>query len=491
MIPVPGPFKPTKMPGSELTGVSRIRVLGKTPSLPAAIASTLACSEPEVSYSPMDMNTVDVNITQEPDVAACQKRCEQTEGCAHFSYWEARGDCHLENIYAIATYTRIGFIAGPPSCVKKSGEGFDTVISTLQQQTCFEPDTQYTPVEGAGHVPHPASTVLECQTSCQQYSWCEHFSFNGLTYTCSLQTADAIPVRYQMTMTAGPKRCQGQLWLQFHAGLDWKTVASGTDLRQKFEAAVRYSIAESSPLIEERNVAVISDRASYGLNVQVVVASPQNISTTKIAEEMNSNLNGLRASIIKEVSSIKGISGHAVNIVNTQTLSHGQIIQLTGDTVTDINIERFTPAFVSRPFQGIGSEESAASTANINPSFNLAVKAQTPRKALRVVTSPSGGGGGSTTAASMPVIATLAPRAMVLGAAVAIALLLYTRLSSCVACRRRATTRSELTLRMAGVKALRTSSRDSIGGTSPYTSLEVLRSDRPAPDRQVLLDDDS
>jgi len=452
-----------------LTGKSQISIPGKTLSSPAEIANTLECSEFDVSYSPMDMNTLAVNITQEPDVAACQERCELTRGCAHFSYWEARGDCHLQNIYAVATHTRIGFIGGPPSCVKRSGEDFDTVFSTLQQQTCFDPDTQYTPVEGQGHIPHFANTVLDCQQSCQQYAWCAYFSFNGLTYTCSLQTADATPVRHQMTMTAGPKRCQGQLWLQFHAGLNWLTVGDETRLRQKFEVAVVYSVAKSSSLIHRKNVAVITDHASYGLIARVVVASPQDISIDKIADAINSDLPGLHARIVKEVSSIKGITGHAVNKVNTHSLRTEQIIEYTANKSTVVDIEQLTPAFVSRPFQGIGNP-TAASAAASNPYFNLAVKVQTSGKALRVPQDVQ------------PAVTWVACIAGACAAATFV-LLLYTRSNRHVVCRRR------MVRRTGNVKAQRTSSRDMVGAASNYTSLEVLHGEMPQPDRQLLLGD--
>lgn len=49
------------------------------------------------------------------DVAECQRMCAETMFCAHFSFWEIAGDCHLQDKYAFRTPLP-NFISGNASC---------------------------------------------------------------------------------------------------------------------------------------------------------------------------------------------------------------------------------------------------------------------------------------------------------------------------------------------------------------------------------------
>lgn len=344
----------------------------------AAIAKTLQCSNVSISYEPIDMDLARHPLTQEPDVAACQARCEQVEGCAYFSYWERNGDCHLQNIYAVWQPSRLGFISGPPSCVKSSGEAYSTVISMLQQQACFEEGVQYTPVEGGDRVPGQVRDVLECQRVCQSYSWCAHWSFNALTYYCNLETAEASPLADQRFMTAGPKTCQGLAWLRFSAGLDWRSVPSGTNLREAFESAITRAVLATSPEASKELTMVITDRARRGLHVMVVIASPQSTSIRTITNSINDRLSLLQSNLEKEIVGIPNITADTVVTVDVDSAAvHSVSVDNRKRKSTHVEIERLTPSFVSTPFAGIGmGSASRAQLGVYSDVVGVAVKSQ-------------------------------------------------------------------------------------------------------------------
>jgi len=72
------------------------------------------CFEHDTYYAPVNMNGQDK--TKETDISACQTRCANTNGCAHFSFWPD-GGCHLQDSSATLTTDQLyGGIAGPPAC---------------------------------------------------------------------------------------------------------------------------------------------------------------------------------------------------------------------------------------------------------------------------------------------------------------------------------------------------------------------------------------
>merc|ERR1712061_530825 len=96
-------------------------------------------------------------------------------------------NCHLQGIFASKTPARPGFITGPASCVKDTGDNYMTTISTLQSQVCFKKASGYTPEESlaVGQSAAPQTDVLACQKECHMFSACEYFTFNALTRFCT------------------------------------------------------------------------------------------------------------------------------------------------------------------------------------------------------------------------------------------------------------------------------------------------------------------
>lgn len=79
------------------------------------VTLTMRCSTRERAWEPLDM--AGTTLSKEQDVAACQRRCAKTEGCAHYSFWEPAGDCHLQDENAFSTIV-MSFVAGPASCLE-------------------------------------------------------------------------------------------------------------------------------------------------------------------------------------------------------------------------------------------------------------------------------------------------------------------------------------------------------------------------------------
>merc|ERR1719277_2485843 len=85
------------------------------PILPTVTTGTVVttpgtyCFDEGVSFQPLDMQGT--FLTNEPSPWACQKRCQTTYGCAHFSYWNLGGHCHLQDASAVWTSMFLGFTA--------------------------------------------------------------------------------------------------------------------------------------------------------------------------------------------------------------------------------------------------------------------------------------------------------------------------------------------------------------------------------------------
>lgn len=94
------------------------------------VEATMACSEADLSYVPLDMpghTLLEVN-----DVAECQEVCKKTIGCAYFSFYEALRDCHLQDSTAVRLRST-GFIAGPPACKKGIIKKFPESAEKLEE----------------------------------------------------------------------------------------------------------------------------------------------------------------------------------------------------------------------------------------------------------------------------------------------------------------------------------------------------------------------
>lgn len=70
------------------------------------------CFQHGTFYQPINMHGQD--RTREHSLRTCQRRCRDTEGCAHFSWW-VDGGCHLQDRDAVRVYDAEA-ISGRPDC---------------------------------------------------------------------------------------------------------------------------------------------------------------------------------------------------------------------------------------------------------------------------------------------------------------------------------------------------------------------------------------
>lgn len=96
------------------------------------------CTQPDVQWDPLNM--LGQTRHQEESAQACQKRCQATKQCAHFTWW-SDGGCHLQDASARSKKVD-GVISGPPACITQK------TIS----QCCFK-------------LQHRTSTVIRVATS--------------------------------------------------------------------------------------------------------------------------------------------------------------------------------------------------------------------------------------------------------------------------------------------------------------------------------------
>lgn len=124
-----------------------------------------SCYHTGLQYAPLDMPGT--ARTEEEDALACQQRCSETPGCAHFSYW-SDGGCHLQDGAARPEelpdegYTAV--TSGPPDCTEAR---FEVAMPDMK---C--------PHDHADRLFRAEGQTLEtCAQMCIQTQHCRHFSF--------------------------------------------------------------------------------------------------------------------------------------------------------------------------------------------------------------------------------------------------------------------------------------------------------------------------
>jgi len=165
-----------------------------------AAPSTPVCAETDTAYNPIDMPMSMLSVEVSP--VACQRRCAQTEGCAHFSFWSSLDHCHLQDASAVRE-TIAGFTAGGPRCSKEKP-------TQPSAGSCFnKAGGAFFPLDLSGSAGTWTASAAECQTSCQAHDDCARFSWYAPTSTCHLADGTAalsaaLPDVYYVT---GPRRC--------------------------------------------------------------------------------------------------------------------------------------------------------------------------------------------------------------------------------------------------------------------------------------------
>jgi len=77
------------------------------------VARKLTCYHPHAVYEPRG-TLAEPRLTS--SIEDCQRRCQQTKGCAHFVYSELDGECSLADVTAVKLQPVLYNIAGPRHC---------------------------------------------------------------------------------------------------------------------------------------------------------------------------------------------------------------------------------------------------------------------------------------------------------------------------------------------------------------------------------------
>lgn len=170
---------------------------------PRNVAKTMSCSRKDMSYEPLDM--ANHHMTKELTVAACQARCQSIPECAHFSYWEPAGHCHLHDAFAKPQRSRLLFVSGPVGCRLSESTPQTMTIIRKKLTRCYEPNTAT-----VSYDPKPFKThsIERCQKLCRMRFGCKQFSYwllGGNCYLSKSKSRDRVSVAGFVT---GPPKCK-------------------------------------------------------------------------------------------------------------------------------------------------------------------------------------------------------------------------------------------------------------------------------------------
>merc|ERR1719401_1606523 len=139
--------------------------------------TTEYCLEERVLWEPFNMPGV--MSSREDTAEACQRRCAETTGCAHFLWWNLGKTCNLQDVFAVRRPAFPGFISGPPVCGSSLDLAEDADIGHHAYEptefACIEPGKVY--LAGLGLPSHfvgdRASVVKQCQKRCSDVRGCK------------------------------------------------------------------------------------------------------------------------------------------------------------------------------------------------------------------------------------------------------------------------------------------------------------------------------
>mmetsp|Transcript_69977 Transcript_69977/g.135047 ORF Transcript_69977/g.135047 Transcript_69977/m.135047 type:complete len:639 (-) Transcript_69977:39-1955(-) len=172
------------------------------------------CYEESSAWEPLDMPNT--NPAHEPNASACQKRCERTPGCTHFSFWTVGKNCHLQDAYAIHQSARMGFVSGPFKCWKDLDpskwidKGHRTFVP--KDLECVELGTLYSPIMG-GIKTFPKSmatgrqAINMCRNYCASVKGCAHFTIQFPARVCRVAAKSAHKLHPFMNAVSGNTTC--------------------------------------------------------------------------------------------------------------------------------------------------------------------------------------------------------------------------------------------------------------------------------------------
>jgi len=200
-----------------------------------------------ITYEPLDM--MGYPVTLEDGVASCQARCAQTPGCAHYSFWEPGGQCHVHSAAAKQHKHQSMFFSGPPTCDASSRDELELLSDTMKERICYKEKVAYTPLDSAAHgaVAAVLSTPSKCQERCAATSWCAHFTYSILDSMCHLADKDATQISDVLNSVAGPQSCQDQVTFALSVGgVSYQKLMSQVQLQAAFIQAVKKAVSEAA-----------------------------------------------------------------------------------------------------------------------------------------------------------------------------------------------------------------------------------------------------
>jgi hypothetical protein len=153
--------------------------------------------------------------TEEEDAEACQKKCDQTPGCFHFSFWKKLKVCHIQDAFALRRDYQSDFVSGPFQCwsyLRHAGLVRVGVEQFLPKQfNCMQVGVSWEPVmqwrSGKVLAGTQADQIQGCQSLCARTKGCKHFTMEVSMRTCKLAGGDAVPLPGVFNTISGPPVC--------------------------------------------------------------------------------------------------------------------------------------------------------------------------------------------------------------------------------------------------------------------------------------------
>jgi len=201
-----------KDPPPELRAVPTTAVVTTTPGT--------NCFDYGAAFYPLDMEGTELEHVA--SAWECQRRCMSREGCAHFSYLESLGHCHLQDFLAARLTLNTGYSSGPFSCWEDMNESARKKLSVQEHHTylpaelsCVKLHAAYAPAMQTSLRPPDLSglnareAAIACQRYCAAVDGCVNFTFSRTLQLCTLASEGATRLSI-MNSVAGPPSCLEQ-----------------------------------------------------------------------------------------------------------------------------------------------------------------------------------------------------------------------------------------------------------------------------------------
>jgi len=199
-------------PPPELQTVPTVAVVTTTPGT--------NCFEMGAAFYPLDMEGTELEHVA--SAWECQRRCMARSGCAHFSYLQSLGHCHLQDFLAARLTFNTGYSSGPFSCWEDMNESSRKQFSVREHHTylpvelsCVQLHAAYAPAMRTSLGPPDLSglnareAAMACQRFCAAVDGCVNFTFSRALQLCTLAEEGATRLSI-MNSVAGPPSCLEQ-----------------------------------------------------------------------------------------------------------------------------------------------------------------------------------------------------------------------------------------------------------------------------------------